>query len=72
MHDAQYLKVEHRVLNEAPIPANLLIADLSLAHIALILDFDEVDLHNKSTYFNHIPNYLIRWYRFQKLNPVSI
>ena len=59
MYDAQYLKVKHRVLDEAPIPANLLIADFSLAHIALILDFDEVDLHNKATYLDHIANYLV-------------
>ena len=50
---------EKRVFNEAAIPAYLLILSFSLADIALVLHFDEVDLNDDSANLDNVPDQVI-------------
>jgi hypothetical protein len=48
------LHKEDRVLDRAPIVANLLVCDVDLAHIALVLDFDKVNVNNDAAYLHDV------------------
>jgi hypothetical protein len=53
------LNDEKWVLNEAAIPAYLLILSLSLADIALVLHFDKIDINYDSANFDNMPDQVI-------------
>ena len=59
MHLTEHLNDEKWVLNEAAIPAYLLILSLSLADIALVLHFDEIDINDDSANLDNMPDKMI-------------
>lgn len=55
----EHLNDEKRILNEAAIPADLLILCLSLADIALVLHFDKIDINDDSANLDNMPDQVI-------------
>lgn len=55
----EHLNDEKRILNEAAIPAYLLILSLSLADIALVLHFDKIDINDDSANLDYMPDQVI-------------
>jgi len=53
------LNHEKRILNEAAIPAYLLILSLSLTDIALVLHFDKIDINDDSANLDNMPDQVI-------------
>jgi hypothetical protein len=53
------LHKKDRVLNRAPIIANLLIGNVYLADIALVLDFDKVDIDYDAAYLHNVSDDVI-------------
>jgi hypothetical protein len=48
LNQTEYLEDQLGVLNEATIATDLLILDLCLAHVAFVLDLDELDFNNEA------------------------
>jgi hypothetical protein len=61
LHEAEDLKIELRVLDEAAIPADLLARDVSFALVAPVLNLDKVDVDNKAANLDHVPDNRGRW-----------
>jgi len=55
----EHLNDENWILNEAAIPAYLLILSLSLADIALVLHFDKIDINDDSANLDNMPDQVI-------------
>lgn len=70
LHKTENLNIEHRVLDDTAISADLLILNISFANIAAILNFNEVNVHNEAAYFDHVPNNLIKRYLLKQHNAV--
>jgi hypothetical protein len=59
LHLTKNLHKQYRVLNRAPIIANLLIGNVDLADITLVLDFDKVDIDNDPAYLHNVSDDVI-------------
>lgn len=59
LHQAQHLHVKDWVLDEAPVTTYIFVLDLSLAHIALVLNFNKLGVDYETKNFYDIANYLV-------------
>ena len=64
------MEVQHWVLDEAPVAAHVFVIDLAFAHVALVLNFDEVDIDDEAAHFDDVPDDGIRGNRFEQLNAI--
>lgn len=56
LNHTQHLQLKDRALYEAPVSANVFIADLRFANITFVLDLYEVDFDNEAAHLNDMPN----------------
>ena len=70
LDQAEHLDQELRVLDDAPVPADGLIADIGAAHLALVLNLDELDVRDEAEHLDHVPDYLVRGDRLDQLDLV--
>lgn len=66
----QYLHLQLGVLDKASIPTNILVLNLSTAHIAPVLNFDKLMIDDEPTNFNNIADNFVGWDAFDKCNPI--
>lgn len=59
LHQAQHLHVKDWVLDEAPVTTHVFVLDLSLTHIALVLNFDELGVDDETKDLYDVANYLV-------------
>lgn len=65
---AEDLNEELRVLDDAAIPTDGLIANVGAAHFALVLNLNELDVSDEAEDFDHVPDDLVRGDRLDQLD----
>ena len=70
LQQAQDLEVEHWSPNETSISAYALIVDFWFTYITFVLDLDEIDLYNESTYFDDVAYDLISRHCLEQLDRI--
>ena len=68
MHQTQRLYEQNWVLYDTTTSADLLIGNVSLAHLTLILNLDELALSDKAKDLDDMADDLISWYRLNQLD----
>ena len=61
LYVAKHLQLKDGFLDQAAIPADLLVLHICAAHITLKLDLDELRFHDEPQHFNDVPDDLVRW-----------
>ena len=70
LDEAEDLDEKVWVVDHTAITADGLTADVSSAVLALVLDFDELDVSDEAQDFDHMPDDLVSWDRFDQLDRV--
>lgn len=67
---AEHLDEEKGLVDGAAISADVLVVDFLFAHVALVLNLDEVDLADESAHFYDVPDDVVRGHRLKQLHPI--
>lgn len=70
MHDTEDLNDKLGFLDEATIPTEVFIVELSLALFAPVLNFDEVDVRDETADLDDVTDNLVRGNSFKQLDSV--
>ena len=70
LHLAQSLHVKFRVIDKTATATNRFVIQISVAFITLVINLNELNLCNKTKYFDYMSYYLISRYSLYQLNCV--